>query len=163
MPRKIATQVDQSLSRLLKGGYLKQTPLSYPTMLAYPPAALPARTPMERSGEDALSSTSNTQAGNVISSDVRRNPLNSKKRSHSLMPKLSPQPIVYLADRIRLRFYQDHPWETFRPRTLVEGLTLQDVRVPHPEATDMTAWGRNPSPEECVTSMCRETEYLGGS
>jgi small subunit ribosomal protein S23 len=64
------------------------------------------------------------------------------------MPKLTPKPIVYLADRVRQRFYQDHPWETLRPRTLVEGVTLSEVKAPHPQATDLLAWGRNPSPEE---------------
>jgi small subunit ribosomal protein S23 len=62
--------------------------------------------------------------------------------------RLGPQPIIYLEDRVRERFYNDHPWETFQPRMLVEGRTLSDRRVPHADAIDLTAWGRNPCPEE---------------
>lgn len=64
------------------------------------------------------------------------------------MPRLFPQPIVYLADRIRQRFYEDHPWEAFRPRSLVEGYTLQSKPEKDASVTNLTAWGRNPGPEE---------------
>lgn len=147
MPRKIPTQVDQSLSRALKGGYLKYAPVSYPTLLAYPPTSLPPRAPFTHVPGDIPSSTSKTSLDD-LSEDIRRNRSNSAKKSRSQMPKLFPQPIVYLADRVRERFYQDHPWEAFRPRTLVEGASVQEARVPEEDAADLQAWGRNPSPEE---------------
>lgn len=147
MPRKIPTQVDQSISRALKGGYLKYAPISYPTLLANPPAPLPLRAPFQHVPGDIPSSTSSTSLDD-FNKEIRRNRLNSAKKSRSQMPKLFPQPIVYLADKIRERFYQDHPWEAFRPKTLVEGETLQDPRIPEDDATDLTAWGRNPGPEE---------------
>ncbi|UZJ57062.1 hypothetical protein CBS101457_006382 [Exobasidium rhododendri] len=144
MPRRIPTQVDQSLSRLLKGGYIKRTPVSYQTLVSYPSSSLPPRAPFADIVDGTPSSTSN-----VDPLPGRSNAMNSKKRAQ-MMPKLSPRPIVYLADRIRERFYQDHPWEALRPRTLVEGATLQEIKSPHPGATDLSAWGRNPSPEDVV-------------
>lgn len=147
MPRKIPTQVDQSLSRALKGGYLKYAPVSYPTLLAYPPNPLPARAPFQNVPGDIPSSTSKTSLDD-ITENVRRNRFNSAKKARSQMPKLFPQPIVYLADRIRERFYQDHPWEAFRPRTLVEGATLQELQHPKGDTADFKDWGRNPGPEE---------------
>jgi len=43
------------------------------------------------------------------------------ERGHtSRQPKPKVMPIVYLEDRVRQRFFLDHPFEAFRPRTLVE-------------------------------------------
>lgn len=203
MPRKIAPQVGQSLSRLLKGGYLKSPPIAYHALLAHPPSSLPARAPTPRTAYDmgqpagakkawyesdveakdaeldaaaaaaglgrnspALSSRSSSRRGDASSlpstsaagasgsspapPQHRRDRLNSRKRAHALMPKLFPQPIVYLADRVRQRFYNDHPWEAFAPRTLAEGRTLAQPRVVAADATDLAAWGRNPQPEDVV-------------
>lgn len=139
MPRRIATQVSQLISRQLRGGLLKRPPVAFDTLLNHPNTPLPARAPVERSNYDTRilderQWNAETMTG---SSKIRTKPR-----------KLGPQPIVYLEDRVRERFYNDHPWETFQPRTLVESRTLSDRRLPHPDATDLTAWGRNPSPEE---------------
>lgn len=147
MPRKIPTQVDQSLSRMLKGGYLKNQPVSYQTLLSYPPSSIPPRAPFRQVPGEHLPNSSKTSLEETIPPSGR-NRLNSAKWSRSRMPKLFPQPIIYLADRVRERFYQDHPWEALRPRTLVEGATVQETRTISDQVHDLSAWGRNPSPEE---------------
>lgn len=58
-------------------------------------------------------------------------------------------PIVYLEDKVRQRFFQDHPFEAFRPRTLVE---QREIEAEHPirgtEWKRLRQRGRNPSSEE---------------
>ncbi|KZV74944.1 hypothetical protein PENSPDRAFT_647695 [Peniophora sp. CONT] len=56
-----------------------------------------------------------------------------------------------MEDRVRKQFFTDHPFETFRPRTLVE-----DERVDEDHPVQGEAWtrlrerGRNPSPEDAI-------------
>lgn len=33
---------------------------------------------------------------------------------------MKPQPLVYIEDELRKRFYRDHPWELARPRVVAE-------------------------------------------
>jgi small subunit ribosomal protein S23 len=149
MPRKIPTQVDQGLSRMLKGGFLKSQPTSYQTLLAYPPASLPPRAPFRQIPGDVPSLSARTKTSlEELTAKTGRDRMNSAKGTRSRMPKLFPQPIVYLADRVRERFYEDHPWETLRPRTLVEGSTVQEGKNISRDATSLEAWGKNPGPEE---------------
>jgi small subunit ribosomal protein S23 len=58
-------------------------------------------------------------------------------------------PIVYLEDRVRQRFFLDHPFEAFRPRTLVE---QREIAREHPiqgkDWTRLRQRGRNPNSEE---------------
>ncbi|KNE56586.1 hypothetical protein AMAG_17937 [Allomyces macrogynus ATCC 38327] len=44
----------------------------------------------------------------------------SNAAKHLRTKRLRPQPIVYPEDRLRERFYRDHPFELVRPKTLVE-------------------------------------------
>lgn len=70
-------------------------------------------------------------------------------------PKPKVLPVVYLEDRIRQRFFLDHPFEAFRPRTLVE---QREIQAEHPiqgkEWTRLRQRGRNPSSEEYVVASC---------
>jgi len=67
------------------------------------------------------------------------------------MYDLPPLPIHYLEDDVRRQFFRDHPFEAFRPVTLVEGGGVADE---HPingqEWTRLRQRGRNPSPEDAV-------------
>lgn len=70
---------------------------------------------------------------------------------HTPPPK--PQEVHYLEDRLRQQFFRDHPFEAFRPRTLVEN---GEVEEEHPIQGDnwtrLRQHGRNPSSEECVSN-----------
>jgi small subunit ribosomal protein S23 len=138
MVRRVATQVHRQVTRLLKTNYIRKEPTWYQAVLEHPPIPLPPRAPASRSPDDQ---------------DL---PTNSQSRiAHLKKPeKVKALPVVYLEDEIRRQFFRDHPFEAFRERTMVEGLTVQDE---HP--IKGTAWTRlgqrtkNPSPEEYVHSL----------
>ena len=136
MPRRIATQVTQSVSRLLSGSFLKSEPLWYATTLEHPPVALPTRFARE------------TPRQNVYLNKLAQGVTPSERERRQAVPSLKPRPITYLEDRVRRQFYKDHPWEVLRPRTLVEpgeGLSAS----PHTaKGKELRHWGRNPGPEE---------------
>lgn len=155
MPRRVATQVSQLISRQLRGGLLKSTPVAYQTLVAHPPTPLPSRAPVQRTPFDLPPPRgSSWDFDDDLTANGAGSETVAESRSARLArrngPKLGPQPIIYLEDRVRERFYNDHPWETLQPRMLIEGNVLSERRVPHPNATDLTAWGRNPGPDECV-------------
>ncbi len=60
-----------------------------------------------------------------------------------------PLPIYYLEDDIRRQFFVDHPFETFRPRTLVEADHIEDANPMNGlQWTRLSQRGRNPTSEE---------------
>ncbi|KIS71239.1 mitochondrial 37S ribosomal protein mS23 [Mycosarcoma maydis] len=164
MPRRIPSQVPQTVSRLLEAGFLKRPPAWFEAVNNHPPVTLPARHPVSRPDEDlpvrlrASSQTSLANAGpSSASADGAapathgRDTTNSKKKSRTLTPKLTPKPIVYEEDRIRQQFFRDHPWEAYRPKTLVE-MSEQvggETRV-HGDPKRLRSYGRNPSVEDFV-------------
>ncbi len=114
----------------MRADFIKKEPVWYKAVLDYPPLPLPPKAPPERSDYDLA---------------PRKQSSSSKMRP--VAPK--PLPIHYLEDDIRRQFYRDHPFEAFRPKSLVEGETIQ---TPHPmrgeQWTRLRQRGRNPSPEE---------------
>lgn len=63
--------------------------------------------------------------------------------------KPRPLPIKYIEDDVRRQFFRDHPFEAFRPRTLVEGAAIEPPHaVRGKEWTRLRQRGRNPTPEE---------------
>lgn len=59
---------------------------------------------------------------------------------------------MYLEDRVRRRFFKDHPFEAFRARSLVES-NLEvapdaGTEVKGKEWARLAQRGRNPTPEE---------------
>jgi small subunit ribosomal protein S23 len=72
-------------------------------------------------------------------------------RRQTKSPAPRPQPIEYTEDRIRRQFFRDHPFEAFRPRSLIE---LDVIREEHPiQGKDwfrLSQHGRVPSSEESV-------------
>ena len=131
MSRRIASQVHQQVSRLLRGNYIQDKPVWYQAVLDNPPLSLPAKAPPPRTTYD------------------QKAPSSTRLRPHSTRPL----PIYYLEDDIRRQFFLDHPFETFRPTSLVENKQIDD---PHPitgrDWVRLRQRGRNPSPEECVSN-----------
>ncbi|KAI0034005.1 mitochondrial ribosomal protein S25-domain-containing protein [Vararia minispora EC-137] len=126
--RRIPSQVHRQVGRLLYAQYLLHEPAWYQAVLQHPPLPLPSRAPPSRSKYDK---------------DQNKNP----DGRH----ETEPIRIHYIEDRIRKQFFKDHPFETFRPRTLVEeGRIEEEHRVRGKQWTRLRQRGRNPQPEDCV-------------
>ncbi|KAJ6621118.1 mitochondrial ribosomal protein S25-domain-containing protein [Mycena sp. CBHHK59/15] len=65
-------------------------------------------------------------------------------------PKTRPLPIHYIEDDIRRQFFADHPFEAFRPTTLVEKGDIQMHEVNGARWTRLRQRGRNPTPEDAI-------------
>lgn len=124
MVRRIASQVHKQAARLMRANYIKNEPVWFQAVLEHPPLPLPPRAPPVR--EDWLAS----------SGRMRK-------------PKNEPSPIIYMEDKVRRQFFRDHPFEAFRPVSIVEG---GEVEIEHPARgenwTRLAQRGLNPSPEE---------------
>lgn len=133
MVRRIASQVHQQVSRLMRADYIKQEPAWYQAVLNYPPLPLPPKTPPIRTRYDQL-------------------PEKNKSLSHKAALKTyeaKPPPVWYIEDDVRRQFFRDHPFEAFRPSTLVEDAAIADAHHIRGEAwTRLRQRGRNPSSEE---------------
>ncbi|EEB93628.1 hypothetical protein MPER_07683 [Moniliophthora perniciosa FA553] len=132
MVRRVASQVHKQVSRLMKGNAIKDEPAWYRAVLANPPLPLPAKAPPARSAYD-------------------QHHKDNKGRLRPYDPK--PLPIYYLEDDIRRQFFRDHPFEAFRPVTLVERSVIGENReglVSGKEWIRLRQRGRNPSPEDAV-------------
>lgn len=130
MVRRLASQVHQQVSRLMRGDVVKE-PAWYAAVLENPPLPLPPKAPPTRSAFDLK----RPKTGGP----------NSKLRPYD--PK--PLPVYYLEDDIRRQFFRDHPFEVFRPVTLAEGQGIQAQSPVTGEAwTRLRQRGRNPSPDE---------------
>lgn len=140
MPRRFASQVHLTVSRLLQSNFLAQKPAWYDPVLQYPPIPTPPRTPSSsRTGFDAISP-------NAPKLSLKRK-LNVENDTWD-RPKA--EAIVYLEDRVRRQFFKDHPFEAFRARSLVEDdlETAAEHEVVGEKWTRLAQRGRNPTPEE---------------
>ena len=128
MGRRIANQVHQQVSRLMRGQFIKAEPVWYKAVLDNPPLSLPPKSPPARTAYD-------------------KQPQLKAQKAYPKNPK--PLPIHYIEDDLRRQFFRDHPFEAFRPSTLIESDT---IAAPHPVQkqgwTRLRQRGRNPSPEE---------------
>lgn len=137
MVRRFPNQVHKQASRLLLAQYIKREPRWFQAVLDYPPLPLPARAPAPRSDYD-LPIEQQQAARAVI-----------PKRSRPLDPK--PLRIAYLEDELRRQFFEDHPFEAYRAKSIVED---GEIEPEHP--VQGAAWtrlrqrGRNPSPEDAI-------------
>ena len=131
MSRRIASQVHQQVSRLMRGNFIPKKPVWYQAVLDNPPLFLPAKAPPPRIPYD------------------QKAPLPATKlRPHSTRPL----PIYYIEDDIRRQFFLDHPFETFRPTSLVENERIDEPHpITGPDWVRLRQRGRNPLPEECVS------------
>ena len=132
MVRRIASQVHKQASRLTRAGLLKNPPAWYQAVLENPPLPLPPREPPSRTSYDSA-------APNQHAFAVKKTP--------------GPRPLTvsYIEDDIRRQFFRDHPFESFRPRSITEIGAIEDE---HPinglQWTRLSQRGRKPSTEEYV-------------
>lgn len=132
MVRRIASQVHKQVSRLMQANYIRDEPVWYQAVLQYPPLPLPPRAPPFQALEAEKSS---------------RKP--SARVSSLRPPKTQPLTIKYLKDRIRLQFFRDHPFEAFRPVSIVEGeLVEPEHPVREKDWTRLSHRTKNPTAEE---------------
>jgi small subunit ribosomal protein S23 len=104
----------------------------YQAVLDHPPLPLPPREPSSRTSYDSA-----------------------PPKEHGFTTKKTPGPrplaVNYIEDDIRRQFFRDHPFESFRPRSLTEAGAIEDE---HPinglQWTRLSQRGRNPSPEDAV-------------
>ena len=132
MVRRIASQVHKQASRLTRAGFIKTPPVWYQAVLEHPPLPLPPREPPSRTSYDSA-------------------PPNQHAFATKKTPGPRPLAVNYIEDDIRRQFFRDHPFESFRPRSLTEAGAIEDE---HPinglKWTQLKQRGRNPSPEEYV-------------
>ncbi|GAA5949734.1 hypothetical protein JCM3765_007667 [Sporobolomyces pararoseus] len=90
-----------------------------------------------------------TQQPSSVRSSSRRKP------PKKFNPKFSrPEEIVFPEDSIRKRFYQDHPFEAYRPIDLVENESViggQEGIKSGETWTELRQKTLNPSPEDCIS------------
>ncbi|KAI0785094.1 mitochondrial ribosomal protein S25-domain-containing protein [Abortiporus biennis] len=133
MVRRFASQVHKQASRLMGANLIKKEPAWYKAVLEHPPLPLPAKAPPPRTNYDLPHKKSLLQG----------------KNTQALNPR--PQEIVYKEDRIRKQFFQDHPYEAFRPVSLVENATIEPE---HPirgvQWKRLAQRGRNPTPDDAI-------------
>jgi Mitochondrial ribosomal protein S25 len=134
MVRRIASQVHKQASRLIRAGFIKSEPAWYQAVLDHPPLPLPPREPPSRTSYDS-------KPPKLAFAAAAKKPPGPPR----------PPPVCYIEDGIRRQFFRDHPFESFRPRTLTEAGTIEEE---HPVRgvrwTRLRQRGHNPSPEECV-------------
>jgi small subunit ribosomal protein S23 len=135
MVRRIASQVHKQASRLTRSGFIKSLPAWYQAVLDHPPLPLPPREPPSRTSYDTK----------PPKQSLRASPKKKTQGPHR------PLPISYVEDEIRRQFFRDHPFESFRPRTITEAGIIEDE---HPirglQWTRLFQRSRNPSSEEYV-------------
>lgn len=132
MVRRIASQVHKQVSRLMRAKYIKDEPVWYQAVLQFPPLPLPPKAPAIREDREAA---------------LQRRRLSPS--SKLVPPKNRPVNIAYLEDELRRQFFRDHPFEAFRPVSIVEGGVVEEE---HPirgkDWTRLSQRGKNPSSEE---------------
>ncbi|GAA5862426.1 hypothetical protein JCM1840_004177 [Sporobolomyces johnsonii] len=176
--RKAAKTIPSTLTRFLKSNaLLKSPPPAYYPIAAHPPPPslvrsfptrpnddLPPRARSERNHdlyhvakhklqqgirltaqEDAalLNPSSSPAAG---ASATRRKPPRKANTRHS-----RPWEIVFPEDQIRRQFFRDHPFEAYRPVSLVEGEKIAPVDGPQgADWTELRQRSLVPTAEDCI-------------
>jgi len=124
----------------MRAKFIQNEPVWFRAVLQYPPVPLPAKAPPSRTEYDNRIPEPSYESG---------------ERTNLKRTRNKPLPIQYIEDDLRRQFFRDHPFEAFRPRTLVEGMAIEQ-----PHSVSGKAWtrlrqrGRNPIPEECVPFSC---------
>jgi small subunit ribosomal protein S23 len=135
--RRIASQVPDSVGRLIQSGHIKSPPTWYAAVLANPPPQITARRQKIQKRLDPKGQVSDEL------------PRLFKVKGAMRAPKLRIQQIRYREDEIRRKFYQDFPFEAMRPATLVEMREIQEEHAIRGEAwTALAQRGAYPTVEE---------------
>ncbi|KAJ2919265.1 hypothetical protein MD484_g1182, partial [Candolleomyces efflorescens] len=139
MVRRIASQVHQQVSRLLQGEYIQREPSWYRAVINNPPLSLPPKTPPRRTPYD-------------------KKPQLNPQQVYPKNPK--PLPVHYIEDDLRRQFFRDHPFEAFRPTTLVENDRISDSHpIQKEEWVRLRQRGRNPTPDDTVQFALNLYQY----
>ncbi|GAA5922773.1 mitochondrial 37S ribosomal protein mS23 RSM25 [Sporobolomyces koalae] len=174
--RKSAKAIPSTINRFLKSRALLKSPppAFYPLAAHPPPPSLvrsfpvrdehdlaprsPARASIEsRRAKAALNEGLRVQPDQLLHSPWSTATGASTRQTRRKPPKpfnpkhARPEPIVFPEDKIRTKFYRDHPFEAYRPISLVESDRIQSVSGP--EGKDWTALSQrtlNPTPEDCI-------------
>ncbi|KAF9970983.1 mitochondrial ribosomal small subunit component [Actinomortierella ambigua] len=138
MSSQAPSKVYAHVTKLLKANLIKNPPAWYPATRIAPPSPtflrqrdvsgipLTGELPFEkqqREEQELEAKKAATAAGKTYDapSDKTSLPSRSSRSIKHLRYKAErPKQIVYPEDRLRRRFYEDHPWELRRPRCLVE-------------------------------------------
>ncbi|KAG0301542.1 mitochondrial ribosomal small subunit component [Dissophora globulifera] len=134
-------KVHSYVTKLLKANLVKRPPVWYPGTSLAPPsptflrerdpssAALNPELPFETQEAENKRKAAAEAAGvpytshkAAVSTHNNQKELTRSSRSnkHLRWKSERPKTIVYPEDRLRRRFYEDHPWELRRPRCLIE-------------------------------------------
>jgi small subunit ribosomal protein S23 len=136
MVRRIASQVHKQAARLMRTEYLSEEPVWFKAVLEHPPLPLPPRKTALRTAYDLPPPRKQSAA---------------TKKMKPYTPR--PLPISYIEDDVRRQFFKDHPFQAFRPTSLVEGAGIVDEHPIRGKTwTRLRQRGRNPSSEEYVWS-----------
>ncbi|KAI0803309.1 mitochondrial ribosomal protein S25-domain-containing protein [Irpex lacteus] len=146
MVRRIATQVHKQASRLLVQKFIKREPAWFQAVLDHPPLPLPPREPPAREDYDLLPQD--------------RLATRTAPAKHMRPAPRRPLAIHYLEDDVRTQFFKDHPFEAFRPRSLVEDAEVEGENPIRGESwTRLRQRGRNPTPEDAIRFAVNLHEY----
>ncbi|GAA6051904.1 hypothetical protein JCM3770_006567 [Rhodotorula araucariae] len=186
--RKSASQLPHTLNRFLKSrALLKQPPPAFYPLVAHPPApslvrAFPHRPHADlpahaRPAADTLSlydrARDKHDRGLRLTAQedaALHNPREHQARTHARRkpPRpantRAPRPwsIVFPEDPVRARFFEDHPFEAYRPTSLVEGDQVAAVHEPHGKAwTQLSQRSINPSADDCIAFVVNLVEAHG--
>ncbi|BGP36321.1 mitochondrial ribosomal small subunit component [Rhodotorula kratochvilovae] len=188
--RKSASQLPQTLNRFLKSrALLKQPPPAFYPLVAHPPAPSLVRAFPARPQEDLPAHARTEEDSPASLYDVARDKLNrgvrltaqedaallhphahqgarthARRKAPRPANTRSPRPwnIVFPEDSIRTRFFQDHPFEAYRPTSLVEGEQVAVTQEPSGKAwTQLSQRSTNPSADDCIAFVLNLVEAHG--
>ncbi|OAQ34430.1 hypothetical protein K457DRAFT_88103 [Linnemannia elongata AG-77] len=112
-------KVHSYVTKLLKANLIKNPPVWYPAASLAPPSPTFLREPQIKKTKEAIAAglPAPAPASASVQKELTRS---SRSQKHLRWKTERPQKIVYPEDKLRRRFYEDHPWELRRPRCLIE-------------------------------------------
>ena len=131
MAFKVApAKVHSYVTKLLKANLIRNAPVWYSGTTLSPPsptflrerdpsgATTKGQLPFEAEAEKAAAAAEGKTTASVSSTHSLTR--SSRSQKHLRWKSERPKTIVYPEDRLRRKFYEDHPWELRRPRCLIE-------------------------------------------
>lgn len=117
-----AVNVLERTSAYLRTGVIRETPAWYNVVASIPPVKKFTREPrkVNPSTEKPVSSLKDENLEGFSSNGLYKTRFNTLDKKVSNKQIYRPPKLVYLEDRIRNLFYQQHPWELARPKIISE-------------------------------------------
>ncbi|KAI9281584.1 mitochondrial ribosomal protein S25 [Sporodiniella umbellata] len=113
--RPAPIQIAKYVSNQLKGKLLKRAPVWLPAVQAIPPGPS-----IIRSQNPHVNVSGQTEIEKELFETKRVMKTQRYSQKHLRTPPPRPRAIVYPEDKLRRKFYKEHPFELARPKTLVE-------------------------------------------